>query len=62
MRKFLDTRFGWGLIAIFPKAFITIGVCVVQILTLGYYSPSWDFWYIIKISLWKLKLRKNERD
>lgn len=59
MYKFLNTRFGWGLIAVFPNAFITIGVCVVQIITLGYYTPSWAFGYMCKISLWKLKLGKK---
>ena len=60
--KLLDSRLGFALICVFPKAFILIAIGIVQIFTLGLYSPAWDFKWIAFWTKFRVKQKINKLD
>lgn len=58
LHNFMKTRFGWGLIAVFPTVFTDLIDILVKFFTLGYYSTGLTFSWMAKITVFHLKLKK----
>lgn len=57
--KFINTRLGWGLVAILPTVITDLIDNIIKLITLGYYVPSITFRWIAFMTLFKFKINKT---
>lgn len=56
---FLNTKFGWGVVAILPTVLTDLIENIFKLLTLGYYTPSITLKWLLFINLYKIKINQK---